>query len=143
MTEAEIRSNIRYNEDLIDQYTQEKRDVEAQIDELDALKSKYSGLQSRFGERQQQRQTSLASMLGSGIQNSILHKYYSGMSGLLGGTGFNNAYDGLSEAKRRIDQKIAQLDYQRNDYEDKISYCKERHAYWRSQLATASAEETE
>ena len=65
MTIEEIRSNIRYNENLIAQYSQEKRDLENQISELEALSAKYSGLQSRFGDRQQQRQNRLSFFLSS------------------------------------------------------------------------------
>ena len=50
MTSDEIRSNIRYNENLIDQYIREKSGLEKQVEELEALRSKYSSLQSRFGE---------------------------------------------------------------------------------------------
>lgn len=140
MTIEEIRSNIRYNENLIDQYSREKRDLEKQISELEALSAKYSGLQSRFGDRQQQRQNRLSFFLSSCLQNQILKRYYNGMNGLLGGSDFNNAYDGLSEAKRIIIQKINQLDDQLDDCKERIAYRRRRRDYWKSQLATAMAE---
>lgn len=140
MTIEEIRSNIRYNENLIAQYSQEKRDLENQISELEALSAKYSGLQSRFGDRQQQRQNRLSFFLSSCLQNQILKRYYNGMNGLLGGSDFNNAYDGLSEAKRKINQKINQLDDRLDDCKERIAYRRRRCDYWKSQLATAMAE---
>ena len=140
MTIAEIRSNIRYNENLIEQYSNEKRGLETQISELEALSSKFSGLQSRFGDRQQQRQNKLSFFLSSCLQNQILKRYYNGMNGLLGGSDFNNAYDGLSEAKRKISQKINQLDDQLDDCKERIAYRRRRRDHWKYQLATAMAE---
>lgn len=140
MTIEELRSNIRYNENLIDQYSREKRDLEKQISELEALHAKYSGLQSRFGDRQQQRQNKLSFFLSSCLQNQILKRYYNGMNGLLGGSDFNSAYDGLSEAKRKINQKINQLDDQLDDCKERIAYRRMRCDYWKSQLAAARAE---
>lgn len=141
MTVEEIRSNIRYNENLIDQYISEKADLEKQIDELDLLKSKYSSVQTNFGDRQQQRQNKLASFLSSGVQNKILGRYYDGMNGLLTGTDFNNAYNGLSEAQQIISNKITQLDQQLDDCEGNLSYRRQRLSYWQSQLNIALSEE--
>lgn len=140
MTISEIRSNIRYNENLIEQYSQEIKNLENQISELEALNEKYSNLQSEFGNRQQQRKNKLSFFLGSSLQNQILEKYYNGMNGLLNGFDFNNAYDGLSEAKSRIIRKINQLDAQLDNCKDMLAYRKTRRNYWKSQLANAMAE---
>ena len=141
MTVSQIRSNIRYNENLIDEYTRERRELEKQIEELEALGDKYGRLQTRFGDRQQLRQSKLAAFLSSRIQNQILKQYYNGMSQLLGGSDFNNAYEGLSEAKRIINRKILELDQQLEDCKGRIAYRKQRRDYWRAQLAAALAKE--
>jgi len=143
MTVAEIRSNITYNENLIDQYTSQKRELERQIGELDLLASKFAGLQSRFGDRQSQRQSKLSLFLSSGLQNKILSRYYNGMSGLLGGADFNNAYNGLSDAKSKIHRKITELDQRIDECNNQISYRRGRREYWLSQLAAATAEGAE
>lgn len=143
MTVYEIRSNIIYNENLIEQFTNEKQDLENQICELEMLGAKYSGLQSEFGDRQQQRRNKLSLFLASGLQNKIVQRYYNGMNGFLGNADFNNAYDGLSEAKRIINQKISQLDQQLDDCEGRISYRRNRRDYWRSQLSVALLEGAE
>ena len=107
MTTYQIRSNITYNENILDELRTEKREVERKLVELDALKVKVSNLQSRFGDKQEHRKTMLLGVTRSTIQNKILKTYYDGMNGLLSGTEFSNAYEGLSESKRRIDSKIA------------------------------------
>ena len=141
MTADEIRYNIWYNEDLIDQYTSEKASLEKKIDELDQLKSKFGSVQTSFGDQQQKRKNKLASFLSSSVQNKILGKYYDGMNGLLTGTDYNNAYNGLSEAKRVISNKISQLDQQLDDCKDNLAYRRQRRDYWQSQLEIALAEE--
>lgn len=140
MTVSEIRSNIRYNENLIEEFSKEKQNIENQINELEKLNEKYEGLRSKFGARQQQRQNKLSLFLSSNLQNSILEKYYNGMNALLVGKEFNNAYDGLAEAKQKIRKKINQLDQQRDDCIDKLTYRKGRLVYWKARLRDALAE---
>lgn len=143
MTTYQIRSNITYNENILDELRTEKREVERKLVELDALKVKVSNLQSRFGDKQEHRKTMLLGVTRSTIQNKILKTYYDGMNGLLSGTEFSNAYEGLSESKRRIDSKIAGLDRELSRCNENIAYRNERCAYWRAQLAIALAEEAE
>lgn len=139
MTVDEIYGNIRYNENLIDQYTNERRALEAQIEELDLLRSKYSGLQSRFEQRQQKRQSKLQSFLSSTLSNQILRKYYSGMNSLLTGTEYGNAYAGLGEAKSKITSQINRLDDEIDTCNANIRYRRERREYWLRELNAALA----
>ena len=143
MTTYQIRSNITYNENILDELRTEKREVERKLVELDALKVKVSNLQSRFGDKQEHRKTMLLGVTRSTIQNKILKTYYDGMNGLLSGTEFSNAYEGLSESKRRIDSKIAGLHRELSRCNENIAYRNERCEYWRAQLAIALAEEAE
>ena len=141
MTADEIRYNIWYNEDLIDQRIAEKVDLEKQIEELDLLKSKFSRVQTDFGDRQQQRKNNLASFLSNSVQNKIPGRYYDGMNGLLTGADFNKAYHGLSEAKDIISSKISQLDQRLDDCRDNLAYRRRQRDYWQSRLNIALAEE--
>ena len=141
MTVEEIKSNIRYNEDLIDQYIREKRILERRIADFDLLKNKYISFQNAFGEQQQSRQRKLASFLSSNVQNQIVGKFYDGMNGLLFGTDFNNAYEGLTEAKRVINRKITELDQQLDDCKGNLAYRRGRLDYWQRELEAALAEE--
>lgn len=140
MTVEEIRSNIRYNESLIDQYSIEKQKIEKQIEELEEVRGKYANLQNRFGERQQQRQSKLAHLQNSKTQNSIFKKYYAGMNALLVGKDFSDTYDGLSEAKNKINRKINKLAQKCDDLNEKINYRKGRRDYWKTQLREALME---
>ena len=63
------------------------------------------------------------------------------MSQLLEGSDFNNAYEGLSEAKRIINRKILEIDQQLDDCKGRIAYRRQRRDYWRAQLAAALAKE--
>lgn len=143
MTTYQIRSNIRYNEDILDQLQIEKREIERKLEELDALKGKVSNLQLRFGDKQEQRKTMLLGAARSTVQNKILGIYHDGMSGLLNGTEFNGAYEGLSESKQRINAQIAVLDGELSRCNENIAYRNGRCEYWRDQLAIALAEEAE
>lgn len=144
MTVDQIYGQIRYYENLIDQYNNQKRTLETEIAELETLRGKYSSLQTKLGQKQQARQTNLSSFLASALQNNILKKYYEGMNGLLTGADFNNAYSGLDEAKTKIIQKANQLDQQVDQCNANISSCMNSRAYWMNQLSAAlAAEEAE
>ena len=138
MTEAEIWSNIRYNENKIDEYADQIRRLERQINELESLRNKCSSLQSRFAERQQHRQSKLQALLGSSIQNQIVRKYYEGMNSLLVGREFNDAYEGINEAKSVINRKIRNLDQQLDEARDNLAYRRSRREYWLRELWSLS-----
>lgn len=134
MTEAEIWSNIRYNEQKIDEHAAEIRRLERQINELEALRNKCGSLQSRFSERQQHRQGRLQDLLSSSLQNQIVRRYYNGMSSLLSGREFNEAYEGLNEAKRMINHKIRNLDQELDEAQASLNYRRNRREYWLREL---------
>lgn len=143
MTEAEIRQNIRYNENLIDQYMADRSNYQREIEELEALKSKYTNLQNDFGNRQQYRRGKLTNFLHTGLQNSIITKYYNGMNELLNGAEFNNAYNGINDAKYKIDQKINEIVQRVYQCDSDITYRRNRRDYWKAQLRSLQAEEAE
>lgn len=141
MTVDEIYGNIRYNENLIDQFQRERRDLERQIAELESLRDKFSVLQMRFEERQNSRRRGLQLFQSSSIHNQIVGRYVSGMTGLLSGWEFQNACWGLEEARERIKRKLWELDRKADECSDRISYRHARRNYWISQLHAALAAE--
>lgn len=141
MTIDEIYGNIHYNERLIDQYHGERRQLEMQIAELENLRNKFTQVQQRFAERQDSRKRGLQLFRSSGIQNQIVGRYVSGMEGLLAGWEFQNAYNGMDDAKYRINQKIRELDQKIDACDSNIQYRHQRRNYWISQLHAALAAE--
>lgn len=137
MTVNEIQNNIIYNENLIYQFNYEKREIEAQINELEQLREKFSTLQTNFGAKQEDRKRGLQHFSVSAISNKIFSSYFNGMTSLLNGYQFNDAYEGLSTAKQRINIKLNELIQNLSDCEDKITYRENRKIYWQEQLRVA------
>lgn len=109
MTPDQIRDNIRYNENLIDQFYSEKTSIEEKIEELEQLRGKFSTLQNSFRSKQDNRQQGLSRFSQVSLNNKIFTSYLSGMTDLLNGAQFKNAFDGLTTAKRKISSKIQEL----------------------------------
>ncbi len=141
MTANEIRNNIRYNENLIDQFYAEKAEIEKKIEELECLRAKFTTLQDHFGSKQEQRKQGLARFSQTTISNKIVPVYLEGMRGLLTGAEFNNAFQGLSTAKGKINQKIQELLQELHNCESSIDYRTGRKLYWQEQLRLALAKE--
>ena len=141
MNSGTIRSNIRYNEDLLDEYSAERKAITEAITELEALKQKYSTLQDKFGERQEKRKASLLAFSETAVSNKITSSYYTGMNDMLTDSTFVNSYDGLSAAKQKIDAKIQERQQALDDCEANIAYRNERVSYWETQLRLCLAEE--
>ncbi|MEE0931023.1 MAG: hypothetical protein UIM53_08485 [Acutalibacteraceae bacterium] len=140
MTISEIQSNINYNEGLIEQFYTEKRTLETQIDELEQLREKFTTLQNNFGSKQESRQQGLAKFTHTNINNKIFSNYFNGMTSLLSGRQFNDAYEGLSTAKQTINTKLQELMQNLTECEGNITYRENRKAYWQEQLRLASTE---
>ena len=140
MTVNEIRNNIIYNENLIEQYYAEKRSIEAQIDELEQLRGKFTTLQNNFGAKQESRQQGILRFTHTIVSNKIFSNYLNGMTSLLSGHQFNDAYDGLTTAKQKINTKINELLQNLYDCEGRITYRENRRVYWQEQLRLALAE---
>lgn len=140
MTVNEIRNNIIYNENLIDQFYAEKRRIETQIDELEQLRGKFTTLQNNFGAKQESRQQGLLRFSHAIVSNKIFSNYFNGMTSLLGGHQFNDAYNGLTTAKQKINNKLQELLENLSDCEGRITYRENRKIYWQEQLRLALAE---
>ncbi len=141
MTANEIRDNIRYNENLIDQFYAEKAEIEKKIEELELLRAKFTTLQDNFGSKQERRKQGLSVFAQTTISNKIVPGYLNGMSALLNGAEFNNAFQGLSTAKGKINGKIQELLQELHDCEGRIEYRTDRKLYWQEQLRLALAKE--
>lgn len=142
-TSAQIREKIRYYEELISQYTDEKSKKEDDLFELESLKTKVENLQMRFGERQSQRKRNLAVLAAMPQRNRIYPTYCSGMSELLSGWEFNKSYGGLTSAGQKVKKEIENVSDMIDDYERKISSANSQREYWKSQLRAALAREAE
>lgn len=140
MTVAEIRNNIIYNENLINQLYDEKRLIEQKIDELEKLREKFSVLQNNFESKQNTRIQGLSRFTRIIVNNKIFSSYHSGMSSLLKGHQFNQTYDGLTLAKQKINKELNGLIQDLENCEESISYRKYRKAYWQEQLRIALSE---
>lgn len=134
MTEQEIKSNIRYNEELVEPYQGQMRELEEQISSLECLKNKFTTLQTNFGSRQDARKRCLSSVSSRVSQIKIASRYYSGMNDLLNGTEFINAYNGLEDAKGTITRELDRIYMQLDDLSGKLNYRTQRITYWRTQL---------
>ena len=140
MTVNEIRNNIIYNENLINQFYAEKRTIETQINELEQLRGKFTTLQNNFGTKQESRQQGLLRFSQVIVSNKIFSNYLKGMTSLLCGRQFNDAYNGLTTAKQKINTKLNELIQNLYDCEERISYRENRKIYWQEQLRLALAE---
>lgn len=134
MTEHEIKIKIRKNEDMVDSCQSRIRELEEQIDNLECLRSKFSTLQTNFGDRQDIRKRGMSGVFGKTAQMKIASRYYAGMNDLLNGSEFMNAYNGLSDAKDTIVREIDRIYTQKDDLTGELNYRKQRITYWETQL---------
>lgn len=137
MTRAEINNNIRYNENLISSYQKSIRTLNSQIQELSSLKQKFQFFQNDFRSREDSRATHLVNNLADKLYLRFVSSYVIGMQGIMMGSEYRRAYNGLTEAIQKIDRKINQLRNEANSYESKIAYRKNRNTYWKKQLKYA------
>ena len=126
MTKQEVRNNIKYNENLVNQYlntisrlrkkvndlnsqinqynsqisqlNSNIKSKESQIDELNRLKSKYQKLQNDFANRQSKRVNTFNVNFSKNLNLKFIRSYISGMKSLLSGNDYKRAYNGLSSA---------------------------------------------
>ncbi len=134
MTRQEIYNNIRYNENLVNQYlntinrlnstisdlnsqisnceyqisqlNSEIRNRQSQISELNQLRNKYQKLQTDFADRQSVRINSFNSNFSRNVNVNFMSSYVIGMRSLLSGNEYRNAYNGISAAIHTISNKI-------------------------------------
>lgn len=141
MTVEEIKYNIHYNENLIDEFRVKKNRIQAQILELETLLNKYIALQERFDSKLHQRKSKISPLVKLMYPNQIMGRYIKGMQELLEGTETEKTREGLWEARRRIKNKIMDLERVLEECERTILYRRERRDYWRTQLAVATVKE--
>lgn len=139
-----IRHQMQNNERQIIQYQTEIRKLNQKIDELEMLRNKFNNLQNEFSHRQSIRKSKLAGFLSFDKGCSVVRKYYNGMSSLLSGREYGNAYDGLSEGKQRISTKIRELLNEIDNMESKINRLHRSnsslHSQWVQAVASEAAE---
>lgn len=141
MTSDEIRGKIQYYEQLIAGYMEEKVQREKELEELDLLKARVSDLQSRFGDRQAQRQRSLSMLAAMPQRNRIYPAYCSGMQELLTGQMFVRTYEGLTDARQKVAGKQGDIMSLLEDCERRIRSADSSMAYWKARLQETLAAE--
>lgn len=138
MTKEEVKQNIRYNENLVNQYQRRlnslnqqvnslnstvrqlnaqnndlvsrKKKLEGELAELGQLKNKVQNLRDEFSSRQTRRMTGYNRNIGSIFTTNFFSSYINGMKSLLSGSEYRNAYNGLSSAVDKVVKKIKEKD---------------------------------
>ena len=134
---TEVNSNIRYNENLVNSYNRTINNICSQLDELYDLRNRVSNLQNSFGERQSERKSRLARVSAAHYDVNMINAYFSGMSSLLNGVEYHNAYNGLSTEIEAINAEIRRQEESRSYYENQRSYRQNRVQYWQRQMRYA------
>lgn len=134
MTKQEVQNNIRYNENLVNQYQREinnldnqirtlnsrisqyngqinnlrnnKQNLENQLDELQRLHNKVTGLLDAFSSRQAKRVANFNknNSVTGGLR--FIKTYIEGMKDLLSGQEYRNTYNGLTTAIDKVKKQI-------------------------------------
>ena len=127
MTKQEVQNNIRYNENLVNQYQREinslnsqvrtlnsrisqlnsqigslnsrKQTLSNEIAELQRLKTKLQGLRDNFSARQSKRVSGFNRNTTQVLSVKFIASYISGMRDLLSGQEYRNTYNGLTTAE--------------------------------------------
>lgn len=138
MTKEEVKQNIRYNENLVNQYQRKlnslnqqlnslnatvrqlnsqnndlvgrKKKLDGELAELGQLKRKVQGLQDEFSSRQTKRVTGYNRNIGQIFTTNFFASYISGMKSLLSGSEYRNTFNGLTSAVDKVTKKIKEKD---------------------------------
>ncbi len=134
MTKQEVQNNIRYNENLVNQYQREinnlnnqinslnsgiqssngqiaglvarKKTLEREMSELNGLRAKLQGLKDNFGNRQSRRMNNFVRYSAQVINVHFIGSYLSGMRDLLSGREYQNALNGIVESIAKVMNKL-------------------------------------
>lgn len=121
MTEESIKRKISTYEDDIDEYCANKRIIQTKIADLEALKNKYTAYQREFETCQTNRKTKLEGLHTIPRSTRITESLYNGMSDLLSGNKYQNAYYEIDGAKATITARIEELTNEIETYDDLIA----------------------
>jgi DNA repair exonuclease SbcCD ATPase subunit len=138
MTVAEVQGHINYNENLVAQYRNIISQLETQLRELESLRSKFQVLQNSFGNRQSNRKRKLSSVSSTKVNVKMIPIYVSAMNGLLTGSEYRSAYNGLSAAQERINSQINSIRREISDNIANLNASQSSVYYWRDQLKYAT-----
>ena len=138
-TREEIIKNIRYNENLIKSYQNSVNRINSQIHELTSLKSKMQSYQVDFSNRENIRRNRVVNGFGGYISCKFISSYVNGMKNLIAGSDYRRAYNSISSGIRKVENKIIELRGINEDYKSRIGYCRNRIAFWNSQLKVAES----
>lgn len=139
MSKEQIRREISYYEGLIGKCQSNIADLDQKVQELAGLRAKLSKLQTDFQQKQNFRKSKLSILESTDFNIKLVGKYISGMKSLLSGNDFNRANNGLSVAKREVNQKIQVINAEVNNEHQKISQYRNTISglRWRLQMELA------
>ena len=123
MTEAQRRQRAAAYEQTLETLNAKAAELEKDMEELEALAGKFSGLQDRLALRKSERMAVLGT-IGGICHVKSARVYHQGMSELAGGPDYGAVYGGLSDAIDKIYQEISSIRQQLSSCEYEIGCCK-------------------
>lgn len=143
MSSSDIRGQISYYENVLDQYYDEKASLESQIQDLEILKGRLKEIQERSEAMQQSRKNRLSILGENGVSNNLFSKYFSGMSSLLSGSEYVSANNGMSSSIEITQAEIYRLSGQLDNVIWNISNTQSTIDSLKIDLEAAIAEESQ
>lgn len=140
MTEAEIRSKIRYEENELKKLKNERTSLIKEKDKYRDLKDKFIKLKSDFTAKQRERKQGLGKFTSKANLLKSVQKYYSNMNSLLNGKQYTNAVSGIETAITKAKKKIENLNGEIKNYDGKIKTKENKISNLKAQLKIAIAE---
>ena len=116
-------NRISYCKMQIREYEERIRQLQKDIKELEALDARYTRAKEKFQLKNTENFQRLGSMSNIGSPLKSVDSYINSMRQLLSGSQYENALDGLSEAKRIVVKKVLGLEDEIKDLERKIDQC--------------------
>lgn len=154
MTKAEVQENIRYNERLIRDFQNERRQLESraqalssdarnvsnqihqqescartvlgEMDEVRRLLNKFKKLSADFQERQNKRIRAYNNNISKVLSTNFFSSYISGMKTLLCGNEYDKALRGITDAIERVNRRWKDKQKQHDSIQDQIRRLKNK-----------------
>lgn len=154
MTKAEVQENIRYNERLIRDFQNERRQLESraqalssdarnvsnqihqqescartvlcEMDEVRRLLNKFKKLSADFQERQNKRIRAYNNNISKVLLTNFFSSYISGMKTLLCGNEYDKALRGITDAIERVNRRWKDKQKQHDSIQDQIRRLKNK-----------------
>lgn len=140
MTEAEIRSKIRCEENELKKLKNERTSLIKEKNKYRDLKDKFIKLKSDFTAKQRVRKQGLGKFAATANLLKSAQKYYLNMNSLLNGKQYINAVSGIETAITKAKKKIENLNGEIKNHDGKIKTKENKISNLKEQLKIAIAE---